>query len=414
MTHRGRRSPLRRAAAWASLCGLVVAVVVAWTVTIVHPPAVTSPSHPRPAGRAARSSGRSDHSAQAVQAAAPVATGVYAGPGAVAAAVAADQRLGDGLQYALDFLSGSSWATITEPTWLAAQWRGGPFDLVLGVPMLPSSGATLAQGAAGTYDGEYSLLAQRLVQDGLGSAVLMIGWDPASSSQPWYAGTPAAARDYVRYWDDIRQVMAAVPGAGFTYEWVVGGDTSPVSPAAMYPGSAAVDLVGAVVFDRLPAKAAVGTRWLAVLGQPGGPAWAASFARAAGRPLAVAMWGVVPAGTGGGGDDGQFVTKLLAWEGAQHVRMSILWDYGSWALTGGTFPVAEAAFANAVVSPDAPVPATAAVRTGALRRSVRVGRVTDGAGTGDPYGMGSREWDGAPAPGSRRLNGEIGRTWQTT
>ncbi len=371
MRRRGtRRTRRRRAAAWIALVLLAVLVVAAWTVALSRPGAGTAPARDaagstttterHAGGSPGGGSPPAATSAPTTAAATPV-TGVYAGPGALSGAVAADQALSDGFRYALDFLSGSSWTTITDPSWLSAQWRGGPFQLVVGVPMLPTTGATLAAGATGVYDGQFSLLAQRLVQDGLSSAVLMIGWDPADAAQPWYVATAAAARSYVQFWDHIHQVMGAVSGAHFTFEWVVGGDTSPVSPAAMYPGSSAVDLIGAVVFDRsTPRRSAAATRWGSLLGQRGGPAWAASFARSVRRPLAVAMWGVVPASTGGGGDDPAFVAHLLSWERAEHVRISILWDYGNWAITGAGFPAAEAALGRALAPKAPPVAASAA------------------------------------------------------
>lgn len=354
----GRRPSTRRRGIlrWAALAlgTLVVAGTWAWVSVEPGAPATPGTTGPRPPAAHAGAAGTKTTVHKAAD---PVPLGVYAGPGARAASIAVDRQLDGRVRYALDFLAETSWATITQPAWLAAAWRGSSFRMILGVPMLPASGATLAEGAAGAFDGEYALLARRLVADGFGTAVLMIGWQPDDKGYPWYVASVATAGDYVRYWDRIRTTMAAVPGAHFTYEWDAGdGATSPVSPAAMYPGNAAVDVVATDAFDHLDTPAPDATRWQALLGQRDGPAWTAAFAAAHGKPLAIAMWGEMPVRVGGGGDDPAFVRALLSWASATGVRMCVLWDYGSWTLTGGAFPAAEAALVGIVDAPPAPAP----------------------------------------------------------
>jgi hypothetical protein len=269
--------------------------------------------------------------------------GVYTGPGAAAAAEEVDQHLGDRIRYAFDFLPDSTWTTLTDPSWLLRAWTGSPFDLVIGVPMLPVSDATLSDGAAGEYDQEFDLLAQRLVAGGLGGAVLLIGWQPDDTGNPWYVTTAAAARDYVDFWDHIQSTMAAVAGAHFVFEWDAGdADASPVSPAQMYPGNAAVDLVATDAFDTAPADRAATGQWSVVLNEPFGPAWMASFAAAHGKPMALAMWVPGPASAGGGVDAPAFAADLLQWAATARLRMCVLWDYGDWAVTGGGFPATAA------------------------------------------------------------------------
>lgn len=278
-----------------------------------------------------------------------VPLGIYAGPGAAAGAEAVDDALGGRISYAMDFLPQTSWTALTDPTWLAASWAGSPFDLVLGVPMLPDRGATLAQGAAGAYDAEFTLLAQRLVAAGLGGADLLVGWQPDDGGTPWYVDSAAAAGWYVQYWDRIAAAMKAVPGASFVFEWDPGDSgSSPVRPAAMYPGNGAVDVVGTDAFDTMPHTLSQTKQWADVLDRTGGPTWAAVFAAQHHRLLAVAMWGVVPTSAGGGGDAPAFVSGVLDWAAGQGVAMCVLWDYGSWAISGGSFPSAYSSLVAAV------------------------------------------------------------------
>jgi hypothetical protein len=280
---------------------------------------------------------------------ADVPLGIYAGPGAAAGAEAVDDALGGRVSYAMDFLPQTSWTDLTDPTWLASSWAGSPFDLVLGVPMLPDQGATLAQGAQGAYDAEFTQLAQRLVADGLGGADLLVGWQPDDAGTPWYVDSAAAATWYVQYWDRIAAAMKAVPGASFVFEWDPGDSgSSPVRPAAMYPGNAAVDVVGTDAFDTMSHTLPQTQQWANALGRTGGPTWAAAFASQHHRLLAVAMWGVVPAAAGGGGDTPAFVSGVLDWAAGQGVAMCVLWDYGSWAISDGSFPSAYSGLVAAV------------------------------------------------------------------
>lgn len=293
---------------------------------------------------AGRSAGSKTGSASAP--APPPPLGVYVGPGAQAATEAVDQVLGGRVAWVLDFVPRTSWTAIVGVTWLIADWAGAPFHFVLGVPMLPASGATLREGASGAYDGYFSLLAQRLVAGGMADAVLMVGWQPDDDGNPWYVGNAAAARAYVAYWDDIRSVMSAVPGAHFAFEWDVGDSgTSPVAAAAMYPGDADVDLVATDAFDTVPASVPLAERWSRLLYAPGGPAWLARFAAVHHKPVAIAMWGESPVSARGTGDDGAFVTQLLSWAAHEGAAMCVMWDQATkpWAITGGELPHAEAA-----------------------------------------------------------------------
>jgi len=300
------------------------------------------------------------------------ALGVYAGAGAAAGAENVDRLVDGKVTYALDFLSEASWTSIDDPNWLAAQWKGSPFKLVIGVPMMPASGASLAQGATGAYDAQFLLLAQRLVADGLSDAVLMIGWQPEDQGQPWDVGSATQAAEYVRYWDEIHTTMAAVPGASFVYEWDAGdGGYHSVSPSSMYPGNAAVDVVATDAFDLVPVGTPAATQWPVVLNERYGPAWMESFAVAHDKPMALAMWGVVPLADGGGGDDPTFISRLLAWASSRGTQMCVLWDEGSWALTGEDFPAAKARLVGIAASSEGR--STLSSTTGSVRDASRTG-----------------------------------------
>ncbi|MGH9082763.1 MAG: hypothetical protein ACRDY3_13250 [Acidimicrobiales bacterium] len=276
------------------------------------------------------------------------ALGVYVGPGAAAQAEAVDAETGGKVSYALEYLPADTWEQLSDPTWIEQQWGPSPFRLVLAVPMLPSSGGTLAEGATGAYDEPFALLAQRLVAGGLGGSVLMVGWQPGSPQHPWQVTTATQAAHYVTFWDRIHQVMSGTPGAHFQFEWDAGGPAYPIGPQQTYPGNAAVDIVATDAFDVDQGTAPADQQWSSLLDESTSPSWIASFAAAHGKRFALAMCGLASASSGGGGDNAAFLNQSLAWAEAVHASLYVLWDYGTGAVTGGGYPAAAGALVRAV------------------------------------------------------------------
>lgn len=357
----------------------VVGLVAAWLSTSPSvtgtPGSLSGGSHVAGASRGSGTTPASSATSRSSASPPPIPPlGVYAGPGNAATAEAVAAQLGGRVPYALDFLPRTSWTALTSPTWLAQRWHGAPFHLVIGVPMLPDSGGTLAQGATGAFDPQFHSLAQRLVEAGLGNAILMVGYQPDDEGTPWFVGSKAAAADYVAFWRDIRSTMAAVQGADFLFEWDAGdAGTSPEAPDAMYPGNKYVDIVATDAFDFVAANPKTHGTWSTVRDQHFGPAWMAAFAAARHKPMAIAMWGEVPSSAGGAGDQPSYVTQLLQWAATKRLAMCVLWDYQAMTLTNGSFPAADAALRQAVVPPatsrSSSAPGTGSKRRGAGNRN---------------------------------------------
>lgn len=281
-----------------------------------------------------------------------VPLGVYAGPGSPVAATAFSADAGAPVPFAFDYLDDSSWAMLANPMWFVQQWNGSGFRMIWGVPMLPTSGATLATGATGAYNSYFVQLATTLVSHGQANSVIMLGWDPQDSSLPWAATTKAEAADYVAYWRQIVTAMRSVPDEQFQFAWDSAPGSSSVLPNALYPGDRYVDVVATDAFDQ--GVSVVGGGWNAIADSPYGPDWFATFASNHKKPLMIAKWGVVPTANSGGGDNSAFVSQFLRWADHQHLFAAVTWDYGAWAVTGGSFPKAaetlhEVAEAGAIV-----------------------------------------------------------------
>jgi hypothetical protein len=266
----------------------------------------------------------------------PVPLGVYAGAGSPAAATVFQTDAGITVPYALDYLDDASWTTITDPAWFMQRWAGSGFQMIFGVPMLPKTGASLAAGARGDYNALFATLAHILIENGQASAVLMPGWDPEDQALPWSVTTMAEAEDYVAEYNQIVATMRAVPGAKFQFAWDASNSPDPVTPAALYPGDAVVNIVATDAFDL--GTGPVSQRFNEVATVPYGLDWFAAFAGHHDKALMIAKWGVAPTADLGAGDDPGFVSDLLSWSAQKHVFAAVTWDYGTWAITGGAFP----------------------------------------------------------------------------
>src|ERR1700679_2326900 len=158
------------------------------------------------------------------------ALGVYAGAGNPAGVGSLGTALGAQPAFAMDFLEGTSWQTIDNPSWFLSQWQGSGYQMIWGVPILPGtyspnsnisdttgSAYGLAQGAQGAFNSYFVTLANALVAGGQGSSIIRLGWEVNGGWFPWAANGSAA--NFVQYWQNIVTAMRSVPGAAFRFEW---------------------------------------------------------------------------------------------------------------------------------------------------------------------------------------------------
>ena len=106
--------------------------------------------------------------------------------------------LGDAIgqqpSYAMDYLDGTSWSDMESGAANeAAAWSSSGRTITFSIPMLPNSGATLADGAAGDYNSYFETIAQGLVANNEASSILRIGWEFNGSWTAWYADASNAS-----------------------------------------------------------------------------------------------------------------------------------------------------------------------------------------------------------------------------
>ncbi len=285
--------------------------------------------------------------------------GVYGGGGNPSTVSNLAASLGAKPHYAMDFLDGTSWSTITQPTYPYKTWKGAGYTMIWGVDMLPNSYSPnsnpsavggscngLTQGATGAFDNYFATVAQNIVNAGFPIAVIRLGWEFNGGWFPWAAHGCASA--FATYFAHIVTAMRSATGQKFTFEWnPTLGDQGAGDLASYYPGDAFVDYVGLDFYD---------VDWATYRGQPAefqyeqtqpyGLDWLASFASQHTKAMVFPEWGLGwgTCSSGGqpisgssqvcGGDDATFINESAAWFASHNVAEATFWDFGTSSVNG--------------------------------------------------------------------------------
>jgi hypothetical protein len=278
------------------------------------------------------------------------------------------------VKYAQDFIDATDWSHISNP-WQLSNWKGSPFTMIWGVPMLPC-GAPSTQCstnvsdydlvANGGADGYFKTLAQNLVSAGFGSSYIRLGWEFNADWMAWGicnsdgSGLTSWASDFVPAFRNIVSSMRSVSGSNFKFIWNPIDSSNASCPGAnlenFYPGDSYVDTVASDVYDGVgSATSSDAARFTDMLGgvNAGGftsetPAaingqqftgyglnWLAAFGKEHNKQVALPEWGLDSSDMdGGGGDDPYFVTQMANWIKANASGPAIFWNSG-----GGTLPL---------------------------------------------------------------------------
>ena len=297
--------------------------------------------------------------------------GVYAGAAYPPAVPAFTTTVGTQPHYAMDFLDGTTWRTITQGRWPYRHWKGQGYTMIWGVNMLPDtyspntdpdqSGGScygLTQGAKGKFDHYFRTVAANIIRAGFPISVIRFGWEFNGNWFPWAAQGCASA--YVRYFDDIVTTMRSVPGSHFTFEWnPTRGDLGVGTLSQYYPGNKYVDDVGLDVYD-LEQNQYPGARaeFRYMLTQRDGLNWLTKFGAAHHKAVVLPEWGlgwgtcsrsgrpISASGQVCGGDDATWVNLMTKWIATHNVLEATYWDFGSSTLRRGRNPQTAAALAT--------------------------------------------------------------------
>jgi len=295
------------------------------------------------------------------------------------------------IKYAEDFVDATDFSRISDP-WQLKKWRGSPFTLVWGVPMVPCGAPStqcatnvpeFGEVADGGADGYYATLARNLVSAGFGSSYIRLGWEFNGTWMGWSicnpdgSGLASWAGDFVPAFRNIVTSMRSVTGADFKFIWNPIDSSNADCPGAsledFYPGDEYVDVVALDVYDGIgQATGSDAARWADLLNgvnaggwTPVAPAavggqqfegygldWLAAFAQEHRKQAGLPEWGLDDSGlNAGGGDDAYFVNQVANWIKDNSAGPAVFWNYGGGTLqlnipgyTSGDTPAATAAF----------------------------------------------------------------------
>jgi hypothetical protein len=301
--------------------------------------------------------------------------GLYDGQSSPAGLETAANWLGSPstIKYAQDFIDATDWSHIENP-WQLSNWKGSPFTMVWGVPMLPCGGPSTQCAtnvsdfdsvANGGANGHFKTLAQNLIANGFGSSYIRLGWEFNAGWMGWGvcdqdgSALTSWAGDFVPAFRNIVTSMRSVGGANFKFIWnPIDSSNAACSGDKLenfYPGDSYVDMVSLDAYDGIGGETSDTARWTdimnglnaggwtaekpdAINGQSFsgyGLNWLSAFGKEHGKEVGLPEWGLNDSNTAaGGGDDTYFMTQMTAWIKANATGPVIFWNYG-----GGTLPL---------------------------------------------------------------------------
>lgn len=250
--------------------------------------------------------------------------GVYHGAGTatnIANLTTFETNLGSSIFYAVDYLSpfspDSSTNAANTDRW--GVWKAGLAGrkLVFGINLVPEGGS-FAIGNSGTYDADYTTLANLLVAEGLEDSILRLGWE---ANYP-YVGPWDATFDpdgYISLYQRAHGIFSGVVGANFTFDWnaAIGPSGAIQSFEDFYPGGSYVDICGLSVYDRWFGAATVPTneeRWDYLETTDMGISDFITFAREQNKDISFPEWSLFPTTPevfNGGGDNPDFIENMV-------------------------------------------------------------------------------------------------------
>jgi hypothetical protein len=203
------------------------------------------------------------------------------------------------------------WPGIVNPSWPVDMFNGFTGKLLISVPLYPEGQGNNKDCASGAYDSEWRKLGTFLADRGRPDSIIRLGWGPNDLSHPWHAdadpsdwiGCFRRAAAAIRATDARVRIDWSFNELGASY--VASGD-----PYADYPGDAYVDFVGLEAYDRFPPATSDAT-WDAQCNKASGLCTLIAFARAHGKRVGIAEWGIASCGEDPGGDNPFFIHKMF-------------------------------------------------------------------------------------------------------
>ncbi|WP_405857091.1 glycosyl hydrolase [Streptomyces sp. NBC_00090] len=236
---------------------------------------------------------------------------------------------GETLTVGHTYLPGDRWSNIEGHPALFGPWarwleeRPGRL-FVLNVPLLDRNEeglpdaevrTGLRRGAAGAFDAHFRVLGERLVEHGLGDAVLVLGWEMNGTTYSHRCGPDPTA--WKAYWRRVVGVLRGVEGQRFRFDFTPSRGLDAVAWPRCYPGDDVVDIIGMDAYDQ-PA----GLSFDEQVTEEYGLADHVRFAAAHGKPVSYPEWGLFR-----NGDNPVYVRGMLDWFATYRPVYQTVTDY---------------------------------------------------------------------------------------
>lgn len=264
--------------------------------------------------------------------------------------------------YAMDFLDGTSWSSLSgSAADLKSKWTGSGRKVVMSVPMI-ANGATMSAANSGTYDANYTAIANALNGYSPGPMVIRLGWEcngtyVNGSGQTvgwfiWNFTDNASAQVYGSVFRRIVGLFKAV-NSGFTFEWNINCGSNQTLAVTAYPGDSYVDYIGGDIYDGSWTYSDPTQRWNEHLTKSCGLNWLSSFAAQHGKPPVISEYGLEgpPSSAPYQGDNSVFLPNMHDWGAANNCAYQLYFEFnasdGTHSLEGGTFPLGAASYKTA-------------------------------------------------------------------
>lgn len=216
----------------------------------------------------------------------------------------------------------STWQNLLNVTkWASLCWKNNGYtNVTFSIPMLVRAGGSLKLGAQGAYDSYFTQIGQILINNGLGSTTLRLGWEHSGSWYIW--GAQKDPSDFILYWQHLVKLFRGLPGANFKFNWNTSLGWMNVLQPNVYPGDQYVEFVGVDAYniDYNPKDTTPAARWKTLTTESYGLNWYVTFATQHNKPLSVPEWGTGNGNAGhAGGDDPYYVQQMVNWMAANNV-----------------------------------------------------------------------------------------------
>ncbi len=205
-----------------------------------------------------------------------------------------------------------TWKSLLDAWWLSDNSIPPGFEGTLNValPLFPNNGS-MADAASGRDNARWERMG-RLIASKYPTAYVRPGWEMNIVNWPWRV-TESNTEEYkAAFRNASTSLKKGGPKLRVVFNPNEGKGNSLPDATLAYPGDDVVDIIAIDAYDWSPPYIDEGS-WQKHLTQPGGWDFWGEFARSHGKLFAVPEWGVITGSPNSGGDNAQYIERVMSW-----------------------------------------------------------------------------------------------------